>query len=41
MGRILRWFVAALAVFLFTSFLLAEEKPAGRPAPETTVIEAG
>jgi hypothetical protein len=32
MGRIFRWLIGALVVFLFTSFLLAQEKPAAPPA---------
>jgi len=27
MGRVLRWLIAALVVFLFTSFVLAQAKP--------------
>jgi hypothetical protein len=27
MGRVLRWLIAAVVVFLFTSFILAQDKP--------------
>jgi hypothetical protein len=45
MGRILRWFAAALLVFLFTSFVLAEDGRAGaekRPAaPASRIVAHG
>jgi hypothetical protein len=36
MGRVLRWLIAALIVFLFTSFVLAQDKPVpARIAPRS------
>jgi hypothetical protein len=33
MGRVLRWLIAALIVFLFTSFVLAQHTPSPHAHP--------